>query len=265
MKLTSPGYRSQLIFTDFDGASFDRGDHVAIHSPKNPTYFWGNLLIFDRAPRKGDAKKWRELFAKEFTNPEIYHQTFAWQSNDKPELTEFEQLGFKLETTTVLTAEDVFLPPKYNAELEVRPITQDEWPEMIELQLSTSQPHLTKDAWREFYSNQAKRYQKMEEADFGNWWGGYINDQLVAGLGLYYRNGVARFQNVSTHADHLRKGYCQTLVYEVSKKTPKHTLVMCADPDYHAIKIYESVGFQKTATEQGVSWFDPVKAKGGRA
>lgn len=42
MKLQSLGYRSQLIFTDFDGKAEDRGDHWAIHTLSNPDFFWGN-------------------------------------------------------------------------------------------------------------------------------------------------------------------------------------------------------------------------------
>jgi len=37
-------------------------------------------------------------------------------------------------------------------------------------------------------------------------------------------------------------------------------LVMCADPDYHAIRIYESVGFERRALEHGVYWWDEGRA-----
>ena len=54
MKLRSPGYQSELIFTDFDGQVDDRGTYTVMRTLTNPNYFWGNLLVFDRAPTRAD-------------------------------------------------------------------------------------------------------------------------------------------------------------------------------------------------------------------
>jgi ribosomal protein S18 acetylase RimI-like enzyme len=268
MQLTSPGYWSQLIFTDFDGASYDRGDHFALHSLTNPTFFWGNLLIFENAPTADDFEKWLKLFAKEFTNPAIYHRTFAWQSPEIGDIRKFTENGFKLETTSVLTANKVVKPTKHNPKLKIRKLRDDkDWNDLLEVDVSCAPDHLPRAEWIQFHRNQARRYRAMEAAGLGHWYGGFIDGTLVTGLGLFHKDGLARFQNVSTHIDHQRRGYCQTLVYEVSKQALEsgraNTLVMCADPDYHAIKIYESVGFVRKALEHGVSWFDPARAGRG--
>jgi ribosomal protein S18 acetylase RimI-like enzyme len=273
MQLTSLGYRSQLLFTDFDGASYDRGDHFALHSLTNPTFFWGNLLIFDNAPSRTDYENWNHLFKNEFTNPAIYHRTFAWQSPEVGDITKFEANGFKLESNSVLTASEVRKPAKHNPALQVRTLdSEKDWRDLLELELSTSDNHLPQVAWREFYLNQAKRYRAMEAAGMGHWYGGFLEGELVTSLGLFHKaddkrvesqTRIARFQSVATHANHLRQGFCQTLVYEVSKQALAdgiETLVMCADPEYYAIKIYESVGFRRQSLEYGVSWFDPARA-----
>ena len=212
MELRSLGYRSQLIFTAFDGKAEDRGDHWAIHTLSNPNFFWGNLLVI-------------------------------------------------LEATAVLSASSVTRPSKFNSDLEVRGLQTDaEWEEMIRIQVASSHDNLPPSEWERFYRTQALRYQAMERAGFGQWYGGFLNGQLVGGLGLFHHQRVGRFQSVSTAPDFQRRGVCQTLVYEASRRLldsgAVDHLVMCADPDYHAIKIYEAVGFIRQLTEHGVYWWD---------
>lgn len=263
MELRSLGYRSQLIFTAFDGMALDRGDHWAIHTLSNPNFFWGNLLIFDRPPRQGDFAVWTQTFKSEFTNPKIHHITLAWDSADGTigEIDEFIENGFTLEATAVLSASNVNRPLKYNSELVVRGLqTESEWEEMIRVQVASSHDNLPPSEWERFYRTQALRYQAMDRAGFGQWYGGFLNGQLAGGLGLFHHQRVGRFQSVSTAPDFQRRGVCQTLVYEASRRlldsgTVDH-LVMCADPDYHAIKIYEAVGFERQITEHGVYWWD---------
>jgi len=100
----------------------------------------------------------------------------------------------------------------------------------------------------------------MEKASFGNWYGAFIEEKLVGGLGIFHRNRLGRFQTVSTDPNFQRRGVCQTLVYQASQEILKSgqvdNLVMCADPDYHAIKIYEMVGYKRQLTEHGVYWWD---------
>ncbi len=264
MKLRSPGLRSTLIFLEFDGAVYDRGSHIAMHSLTNPNYFWGNLLVYDNAPDAEDFDRWISDFDREFTNPAIYHRTFAWQSPEKGDLSKFLENGYKLESTAALTASEVIRPKKHNDALTIRTLQTDEdWDDVLEVELSISTPDLPRAEWAQFITNQSKRYRAMEAAGLGHWYGGFIDGQLVTSLGLFHKNGLGRFQSVATHPAHQRKGYCQTLVYEVSKQAlasgEAQTLVMCADPGYHAIKIYESVGFVQQALEHGVSWHDRAR------
>jgi hypothetical protein len=46
MNVKSLGYRTDLIFPTFDGEIIDRGDYLVIRTPKNPTFYWGNFLLF---------------------------------------------------------------------------------------------------------------------------------------------------------------------------------------------------------------------------
>jgi RimJ/RimL family protein N-acetyltransferase len=263
MELKALGFKSEFIFTGFDGLVEDRGHYMVIRTPTNPTYFWGNLLIFDKPPKLDDYEKWVELFKKEFTDPRIYHITLAWDSGTGivPQAERFIENGYKLETTGVMSATSVIKPVKFSESLEVRPLrSKSEWDDMIQVQIDSSHDYMPKAEWESFYRKQAIRYQKMVDAGMGHWFGGFIDGKLVSSLGLFHNNGLGRFQIVSTHPDHTRKGYCSTLVYKSAQyafdKMGVKDLVMCADPDYFAINIYESCGFQRRHIEQGVSWYD---------
>ena len=74
---------------------------------------------------------------------------------------------------------------------------------------------------------------------------------MVSGLGLFRASdGLARFQSVETHPDARGRGLAGTLVYHVSRygfeTLGADTLVMVADPDYLAIRVYRSVGFNES-------------------
>lgn len=263
MELKALGFKSEFIFTSFDGVVEDCGHYLVIRTPTNPNFFWGNLLIFDHPPVAGDYEKWVELFKKEFTDPRIYHITLAWDSGVEigSQVEKFLEAGYKLETNGVMSATSVVKPPRFSEELEVRPLASNkEWEDMIQVQIDSAHEYLSKVEWESFYRKQSIRYQKMVEAKMGEWFGGFIDGKLVASLGIFYKDGLGRFQIVSTHPDYRRKGYCGTLVYKTALYAFENfgvkDLVMCADPDYFAINIYESCGFQRRHIEQGVSWFD---------
>ncbi|MGE0764541.1 MAG: GNAT family N-acetyltransferase [Bdellovibrionales bacterium] len=263
MQLQSLGYRSELIFTGFDGLVEDRGSYLVVRTLTNPNFFWGNLLIFDRPPRRGDCQEWTRLFKREFTDPRIYHMTLAWDDlgGQIGDVDEFTAQGFGLEDKAVLSAQSVVRPQKFNRDLEVRPLsTQKEWQQMWRLQVDCAHDNLPKVEWEKFYLSQGLRYQAMVKAGLGQWYGGFLNGKLVAGLGIFHREGVGRFQIVCTHPEFRRQGLCGTLVYRSAQHAIEQMevrdLVMCADPGYYAIKVYESVGFKRQQLEHGVCWWD---------
>lgn len=260
MKLSSLGHRSELIFTSFDGAFETRLNYAVLRTLSNPNYFWGNLLILPNAPQKGDCEKWIELFKNEFTDPRIYHMTFTWNEDQVGDVSEFLAQGFALESSAVMQASAVRPPPKFNSEIIVRPIAADEWSDMIELQVRAADDHLPKIEWRKFYEAQSRRFMAMEKAGMGHWFGAFLDNSLVAGLGIFHHEGLGRFQSVATDPAFQRRGICGTLVYRSARfaleEMPINDLVMCADPNYFALKIYQSVGFQQIRIDHGVCWWD---------
>jgi len=95
----SLGWRTDLNFARFDGELIERDDCLVVRTPSNPTYWWGNFLLFDHAPQAGDCAEWSRRFEAEIGRhqAESSHTTFGVDARDGFELPDdFVQRGFTL-------------------------------------------------------------------------------------------------------------------------------------------------------------------------
>ena len=268
MKVQSLGYRTDLIFPKFDGQIIDRGDYLVILTPTNPTYYWGNFLLFSYPPKKGDLNYWKAVFSKEIGSQiPSDHFTFGWDTveGEIGEIKPFLDDGFDLSQSVVLSTQRVTTPPKYNQEVVVRPLADDlEWEQATQNQIACREPEHSLEDYQIFKQDQMKRYRKMTNAGIGWWFGAFLGKHLVADLGVFAVEEIGRFQNVGTHPDYRRRGICGALVYHASQYAFQQkkilTLVMVADENYHAANIYESVGFQPKEHQVGLAWWNKTKS-----
>jgi ribosomal protein S18 acetylase RimI-like enzyme len=263
MEVQSLGYRTDLIFPKFDGQIFDRGDYLVILTPTNPTFYWGNFILFANPPDKGDLERWKVIFAREIGGPlKAEHFAFGWDTVDGKlgQVQPFLDDGFNLNQAVVLTTGQVKIPPKYNQEVLVRPLTADwEWEQATQNQIACRAPEHCLEDYQVFKRDQMRRYRLMSRVGLGHWFGAFLGKQLVAELGVFTSGKLGRFQQVGTHPDFRRQGICGALVYQASRfafeKMQLETLVMVADEHYHAAKIYESIGFEPQEHQVGVDWW----------
>ena len=263
MELKSLGYQTDLIFPKFDGQILDRGTYLVILTPTNPTYYWGNFLIFPNPPEKGDLTSWKAIFSREIgSRLAVEHFAFGWDTikGELGDVKPFLDDGFDLDQSVVLSASQVSIPPKYNREVVIRPLTEDwEWEQATQNQIACREPGHSLDGYQVFKRDQMQRYRKMTHAGLGLWFGAFLGQKLVADLGVYTSEKTGRFQQVGTHPDYRRRGICGALVYQAScyafEYLKTETLVMVADENYHAARIYESVGFQPEEQMAGLVWW----------
>ena len=248
MNLRSLGYRTDLIFARYSGEVHDRGDHLVVRTPSNPTFWWGNFVIFDRAPTAEDARPWLETFRREV--PYAKHVAIGWDGQEAGDVGAFEALGLSFQESVVMTASSVNPPPKVNTSAEYRVLESDaDWDAWLELRMACNDDH-EPDGYRVYLNNKRREYRRMGDDGRGGWFGAFLDGRLVCGMGLYTDGEIARFQSVETHPDFRRLGLCGSLVHHTAtvglRRFGASTLVMLADPEYHAARIYESVGFQPT-------------------
>jgi len=253
------GWRTELIFARFDGEVTERDDYLVIRTPSNPTFWWGNFLLFGCAPRAGDAARWLACFDAEITCRQAAsrHLAFALDTAAPFALPcDFAAAGLTSYASSVLTMQRAQLrTPRpvdatcYRIERLALPAQA---PLAVALQVASDEGrHLPLDGprgYRLFRERQMLRYGAMERAGLGHWFGVFTAEgDLVADCGLFSDGQVGRFQHVSTHPAWRRRGLCSALVHAACRHGFEAmglgTLVIIADPDDVAIGLYESLGF----------------------
>lgn len=260
----SLGWQTDLIFAHFDGQVVDRGDHLLVRTPSNSTFWWGNFLLFRHAPGAGDLERWMALFDEEIGahQPESRHRAFGVDVRERVALPpDFAAAGFQLNEATVLTLarEQLREPPKAapaGVAFQVLDLPRDS-AAVVDKQVAVDAQRYEAIGYRVFAERQMARYAAMQHAGLGHWFGlvAQVDGRsvLAASCGLFRdparRDGLGRFQYVSTHPGWRRRGLCTALVHAACRHgfeaMDLRTLVMVADPDDVAIGVYESLGFRR--------------------
>ncbi len=256
MDIRGLGWRTDLALLAISGSEIeDRGDHLVARTLDNPTFWWGNFLLLSHPPADVDeAAHWLATFEREF--PRARHRTFAVDgiASTLADASAFTDLALHAELSSVMTATAVHEPARPNTDATVRPLdSDDDWRQQVELSMAGE----TIGYDLEFCEAKAAAHRGMAKAGHGQWWGAFQDGRLLSSMGLFTASpGLARFQNVKTHPDARGRGLAGTLVHRVSRfgfdDLGAHTLVMVADPEYLAIRVYRSVGFADTESQLGV-------------
>lgn len=246
-------YQTDLIFHRYEGEVEEHADYWVVRTPSNPTFWFGNFVLFRRAPQgPGACEEWLQIHHEQFGDS-LNHRVFGWEEPREGEIDSFLQQGFKTSHAIALTLDHVPTPPRLNPEVEVRPITtKDDWEKVAVQQIAADRDDFgyPEDGGK-FRRNQLANYQAMSSDHRGNWWGAFLDEKLVGNMGLFFdeENRVGRFQNVGTHADHRRQRVCTTLlnhiVEDAFNRVGARQVVICTgmEDDNPAVPTYRKFGF----------------------
>jgi ribosomal protein S18 acetylase RimI-like enzyme len=253
MDIQSLGFRTDLAVARLGSTQVeDRGDHVVVRTPDNPSFWWGNFLL---VPSPGDMDRWQRRFKAEF--PGASHLAIGVDGTDgRP-----GDIGdLEADISIVLTA-STLTRPAADQPVEVRRVdSDDEWAQVEAVRASIDdQPDTA--ANREFAGRQASAARALCAAGHGAWFGAVVDGVIRSTLGIVAAgDGLARYRNVETHPGFRRRGLARALLVAAGQyahdQLAAGTLVIVADPDYHAIALYRSLGF--TDTEQQVQLTAPT-------
>lgn len=238
-----------------------RADHLVIRSPGNPDFYWGNFLLFDDAPRSGDLARWESAFADAFGDePRVRHRTFAWDRIDGQlgeARSELAAGGYAIDETVGLVARSHDLEPHSRANREVAiaaldPFGDDAlWDAVVELNVETREPEHDEDGYRTFTRARQGELQELFRAGHGTWYVALdpADGQVVGTCGIVVIAGRGRYQSVVTASTHRRRGICSRLVVEAARLSSAvfgtEHFVIAAELGYHALGLYESLGFKR--------------------
>ena len=213
-------YRSDAIFHLRDGFVEEHADYFAIRTPSNPSFWFGNFILFKRAPMPGDLSRWLQIHEHIFGSA-LNHITLGWDE-DHPGVTgEFVDAGFKIQDGIGLSIAAYENPVATNPDLVVRRLRSDsEWKQMVDLQIEIDREDFQYGGDNgDFRTTQMNSLRAMAEEGRGDWWGAFDQDSeaVIGGMGLYFDadHTFGRFQYVTTRSTSRRQRVCTTILDHV--------------------------------------------------
>lgn len=247
-----------------------RQGFLLIRSPSNPAHFWGNLLLFDRVPVAGDALRWEALFDAAFGDePQVRHRTFAWDRTDGlfgAAHEEFADRGYDIDESIGLVADahQVRAHPRENREVIVQALDPAVgadgalWDAVVELQVADRADGHGEETSRSFSRARLEDQRALFRAGRGAWYVAIEPEtgDVAGSCGVVVTAGRGRFQAVDTAMAYRRRGISSRLVVEAARRARADygakRFVIVADAEYHALGLYESLGFERTEHVFGV-------------
>jgi len=246
--VVSLGFQTDLMIRRLAGSVIARRrDYLMVRTPANPGFWWGNFLLFPDPPRPGDVGDWVVAFTAEF--PGAGHLAFGvdgthGEHGDPAELAGF---GLAAQVSTVLTAPRLREPARPADDAVFRPLaSDDDWAQAAELGLACDD-HRDDPGHRLFAERRLREARELCRSGRGAWFGAFVGGRMRSGCGIFAGAGVLRFQSVETDPSYRRRGLARRLVYEAGvyglAALGAGPLVIVADPEDVAIRIYRSLGF----------------------
>jgi ribosomal protein S18 acetylase RimI-like enzyme len=260
----SLGFRTDLMLRRMVGAAIEEREFGrVVRTVANPTFYWGNFLLFPALPRAGQPVEWRQHFATEFPDAEHVAIGVDGVDGELGAAAEMRALGLHDEVSSVLIATDLTPIGEVEAGAEVRPPrTAQEWAQTVEFRVAVDEDHGA--AHRQFVERRAAEFRDLMAGGHGVYVAAFVDGVARAGLGVFAADGLARYQSVETHPEFRRRGLASALLVEaarlVSSQQRVDRFVIVADPSYVAIDIYRRLGF--TDAEQQVQWLRPPSVSG---
>lgn len=259
MEIRSLAFRTDLALLRLAGSVVeDRGQYVAVRTPANPTFRWGNFDLLATPPAADEVDEVLVRYDADLPNGDSRTFGVDGTTDQATALAPLIEAGLHVDAATVMTATSVHAPPRPNGSVRCRMLaTDDDWAQRVEVSVAVdaADPEGSEGAgYRTFAERRAVADRTLCEAGHGAWWGAFAGDRLVASVGLVDAGDrLARFQSVETHPGHRGQGVAGTLVHRVAAygfdEVGARTLVMVADPGYLAIRIYRSIGFADTESQ----------------
>ena len=145
MRIRSLGWSTDVRLRRLEGAQVEeREGHLVIRTNANPTYRWGNFLLFPAPPAAGDAERWLARFQHAFPSADYVAIGIDSPSGDLGVTDDLTAAGLSVDVDTVLTAEALLAPSRESPGAELRRVESDEdWRKATRLRILTAEARET--------------------------------------------------------------------------------------------------------------------------
>ncbi len=255
--IRSLALRSELLVMDGQTHVTDLGDYLVQETPAEPDYWMGNQLILKRADL--DKAAVEAAFVRHL--PQAKHRAIVWDIPDLDAdrvLPPFLADGYDRDICDALSLTGDIASAETPSGIVLRAIEADaDWDQTIAMahEIGLQEGYAAEDYTRYLVSRSHARRQQIAR-DLGQWFGAFEGDLLVAHMGMFHDDHVARYQHVETRKSHRRRGICAALLRHCRlwalDRAPDATPVIVADTDGAAGRLYRRMGFAHTETIVGV-------------
>ena len=246
--LRSLALRSDLVVLGTAAKVKVADSWIAVRTPEMPTLRLGNAVLFPHPPTATDIPSWLELLRAEVGITAAVHGRLAWEGG-RPErevYRAFDEAGFEAYDSLSMVA--AALNARSGAsDVSVKPIRDTPgWADLLAFQDPSS--HALGTARNEMAAKRIGLYRTRVAQETGAWFAGYRDGNLIGCCGVLVGHGIARLQGLKTAAEHRRSGIGVSLVRAASEWALRVSgvkqLVAVVDPYYHAMRLFQSVGFE---------------------
>lgn len=260
--LLPAGPRTDVEILRLGGSKIvDRGDHLVVRTPAQPTYHWGNYLQLLPGADQSDVDRWVSAFHHEFPTAE-------WLAIGLPSVPDqavaeaYEDLFLEVTSDDVLVADHLpratANPPGY----VVRPFdSDDDWQQQRRAYAAenAADGRFEKETHDAFVTGQIASRRRRQAAGSLQWFGAFVDDsglapgrpgELAADLGIVVLGDDARYQSVGTQPDHRRRGLAGHLLGVAARWAAERGAtrwVIVTESTNDAGRVYRSVGFEDDA------------------
>ena len=278
MKVHSIGLRTDLALHLRDGLVEEHPDpvgHLVLRTPDNPDFYGGNALVIPSLSSASDLERWERRFAEAF--PAANHRSFCVDCRadspyrspaparsaaglrqgelplvNSPHADALELArarGYAVRRLAVLTARPstlrkLALPPG----LTLRPFEDADWASQLELSRAIDAASgLVGEAHERYLAGYLASRRRWSKMGTGSWWGLWDGPTLCSSTGLFWQDGVGRYQDVMTAPAARRRGLASALISQVGLRALRadcHTLVIVSVDESDAYRLYLSLGFE---------------------
>ena len=253
MKIESLGLKTDIMISSLECEMHYEEHYAYMKTPKRGDYYWGNFLITQaQINSQAELDALISVYKRHFdTHGKFITIAFDNPMGDVGRLSIFKNNDFDIYTNLVmqLNKEDSKAKDDLNENFTFKVIKTKDY--IMDLVAVHHDPD-----WRygpgqdEFLTGKFEALIKLEENGMGQRYVLMDEDKIIADLGIYHQNRLARFNDVVTHKDYRNQGLCYTLVNKaceyIFNNSDVEILVMQADENYFAHKIYRKVGFEET-------------------
>jgi GNAT superfamily N-acetyltransferase len=245
------GWATDIAVLELSGSTVeDRGDHLVVRTPLNPTHHWGNCILVTDSDGVDDAQRWLHGFQSAFPFASwiaigLIHMpgdVAAWVAHD---------LELELdEVLTTATLPRLTVPPEGYV---VRRLVGGDWEQALALTIAQNDRtrRWERASYEPFARARVSANRALCERDIAAYFGAFTDGVLVASLGVVRCGTTARYQDVLTDAFHRRRGLATYLLGVTARWAAQRGCdrwVIVTEATNPAGRVYRNVGFELDST-----------------